>query len=234
MNDDIETRLQAALSARAEQVTADSLRPGEPPVERVRARGRLVRWGAPLAAAVAALVIIMLVGFPRTGADVAPPEPAARTLDGVVFRVPAGWVYRPVVEGVGCVQPAGTPQRAGECVPVGIEIRVGDFVGWPRTTLNDDDGWSVGQTCATTEALAPQLAVVSNRLVERDARSVGGRTADYRVWRVRCDADVSFTVRLWWLPELAVAVYTLALESHQDSTVDQFVAGLDVSGVRPR
>jgi hypothetical protein len=236
---DIEARLQAALSARAEQVTADSLRPGEPPAPRAgaavraRVRGRLPRWGTPLAAAAAALLVIAVGGFLSTRTGPAP-QAAAITVDGVAFRPPAGWVYRSVSEGVGCVQPDGTPQRDGECVPVGVEIRVGEFVGWPRNALDSDDGWSFSRACSTSTSPAPRLLVVSNKLVESDTRPVGGRTGDYRVWRVRCEAGVNFTVRLWWLPDLSVAVYSVALDSSHDSTVDRFVSALDVTGARPR
>ncbi|MEJ3743247.1 hypothetical protein WEI85_08170 [Actinomycetes bacterium KLBMP 9797] len=237
MSQDLEARLRAALAARADQVTPDSLRPAEPPRRQVR---RARRWAAPLAVAAAALLVVMLAGLPRLLPDRdTDPNPGAgqdRTavLDGAVLRIPAGWIYRPVAEGIGCVQPAGTPQPGGDCTPGGVEIRVGTFVGWPGNSIDSDDGWSLSHTCATATALAPRLAVTSNRLVERASPPVGGREAAYREWRVTCESGTSFSVRLWWLPDVAVTIYTMALDSRHGSTVDQLVASLDVTGVRPR
>src|SRR5206468_1370703 len=74
---------------------------------------------------------------------------ASGALDGVPFATPPGWTYRPVAEGVGCVQPATAPRPPGECVPHGVEIRVGVSVGWPGGSLDADDGWTGSPTDCT-------------------------------------------------------------------------------------
>jgi hypothetical protein len=244
IREELENRVRAALTARAEQVSPDSLRAGHPlgnpPTGYVRSRPPVIRRLAPLAVAVAVLVPIMVIGLLRlvpgwqsvpgganTGATSG--RSASVTLDGVTITVPFGWTYRLLAEGTGCVQPAGTSQVDNACPPWGVEIRVGTFVGWPGNSLDRDDGWALSQDCTQSGYADRRGMVTANRLIDRQSRRVAGRTAAYRVWQVRCDIDWNFTVRLWWLPDGAVTVYTMGLDRSYDATVDQLVTSMTVS-----
>jgi hypothetical protein len=248
VTDKLEARLRAALSARAGQITPESLRPDQPPAEPsrpsrpVRSTSAAARRRfAPLAVAAAALVAVVLgsvirglpgwLGEPDSGGQRSPSPGTVAQLDGVAFTPPAGWIYREIVEGIGCVQPAGSPQPAGECTPFGVELRVGAFVGWPQNSLDRDDGWSLTpRQCSGAGYADPQGNVTDNRLTDRQSRRVALHAAVYRVWLVRCDGNYSFAVRVWWVADVALTVHTRALDPRYDAAVDELVASIHVLG----
>ena len=229
MTDSIEERLIAALAARAELVTADSLRPEHPRPRRARPFEGFAQRLAPLGVAAGVIVAALLaaVGFkawPGSHTETGDAPGTVATLEGVTLTVPAGWAYRLVAEGVGCVQPEETAPAGGECTPQGVEVRVGAFVGWPANGLDRDDGWSL---------TADACDGAGGRLTGRQTTGVGGQDADYRVWQVRCGTDPEFTVRLWWVPDAELTLYTRGLDESYDSTVDRVVACVVMSGAKP-
>src|SRR5204863_8426885 len=136
------------------------------------------------------------------------PAPTA-SLDGVAFTVPDGGVYRPVVEGIGCVAPAAPPP--GEGVPHGVELRVGVRAAWPADGLDRADGWSA----TPGDCAGPSAA----RIVERGTRDIGGHIAVYRVWDVRCPGEPARRVRVWWVAEAALTVYSAGLDAGHNPVV---------------
>ncbi|MEV6964188.1 hypothetical protein AB0M47_03655 [Hamadaea sp. NPDC051192] len=229
MSEDVERRLRAALSARADLVTADSLRAVDPVVRTAPERRRRF-WPVflrpvPLGAFAAVVVCTVLLGLMlrpvRDGESV-----DVATLEGISFTVPDGWQFRPLVEGIGCVQPADAAPSGDTCTPTGVEVRVGEFVGWPQNSLDRDDGWGVdAEDCSAAGVPDPLATVTANRLTARQNQTVDGHPAAYRAWAVSCGSS-TVTVRLWWVPDAAVTVYSRGLADRYDATVDQLVGSL--------
>jgi len=232
MSEDVERRLRAALSARADQVTADSLRVADlipAPVRRRQTIWALLLRPVPLGALAAVLLVTVLVGLTLRPGPPDPPQNVA-TLDGVSFALPDGWAFRPMVEGIGCLQPVDAEPTGDSCTPNGVEIRVGTFVGWPQNSLDRDDGWSVNpEECSASGAPDPLAQVTANRLTAQQSPTVGGHAAAYRVWSVSC-GTWRFTVRLWWVPDASVTVYTRGLDSRHDGVVEELVNGIRLPG----
>lgn len=248
MIDDVEQQLRAALAARAAQVTADSLRVTEPmSAQHSRTAGvpgitnrrrRLwtlaLRLSAPVGSVAAVLTAVLLALWLPAAPDGTPgdasttaPRASVSALDGVVITPPADWVYLPMVEGIGCVQPAGTGLTGDTCTPTGIEIRVGTFVGWPQNSLDRADGWSLNpEDCTGSGTPDPGARVTANQLTNQQTRTVDGHTASYRTWKVSCGTASTFTVRLWWVPDASLALYTKGMDSRYDAAVDQLVGNL--------
>lgn len=246
MSHDVEQRLRAALAARADQVTAESVGPQRPVEARVTAlpRRRFGRAAALLAAAASVAVVIGAGAVVRNVAErpvpdhsgsaassaVSPSGSPPVSFEGTSFTVPDGWVYRVVAEGTACVQPAGSPRPDGECTPHGVEVRVGGGNQWPKDAIDRDSGWHNGSAECKGVAHPDERfsEVTSNRLTVREDRPVGERVAAYREWKVRCDSDIAFVVRLWWQPDIPLVVVTRALAPKYDVTVDRFVATIRV------
>jgi hypothetical protein len=233
MNQDIDERLRAALSARADLVTADSLRPQ--PLSNSVASVR-PRWRRPVIVLATGLLALVTFGAvvvdvrwqPDGGPTV---QPASTSLDGVTFAVPKGWTYGQVAEGIGCFRPATMAAVDGACTPAGSQIQVGTFVGWPRNALDRDEGWSgtLGDCQAAGYPYATGDPAVQ-RLVTRSVQKVGDGLGDYRVWQVRCGSDAEFSVRLWWRADVSLTIYTVRLDPRYDKVMDDLVASVRTRG----
>lgn len=70
----------------------------------------------------------------------------------------------------------------------------------------------------------------SSTIVERGARPVGPKTADYCRWSAGCDNGSTYHARVWWLPVTKPSIETFAIPPSPDATVDRMVASFDFSG----
>jgi hypothetical protein len=134
-----EDRLRAALSARADLVTPDQLRPAAPPVPRQRQRVLL-----PALAGVAA-VAAMVAGVGLAPGLLSRHDHASRTQDTSVTAGPSAAPTTPARQATGKLSSA---DFAGMAVPVPEGWRLDQEPGTPRRACLHPAGGATGQDCA--------------------------------------------------------------------------------------
>jgi hypothetical protein len=241
----LERQLRDALIARSSLVTAESLRPAAPltspvPSARSRRMRRMRRmrraWtlGTVAAALACVLASIGFLGLPGSSRDGSATAAAARVaLQGVSFRVPAGWAAWQLDPGTqACVEPAGTPADMDHCWADGIAVAVlsgstpADSL--EGSALDGDDGWQAFTDCRGPDDRGPAAdPVTGSRVITRATVPVAGVRAAYREWTVTCRSGHTFTSRLWWIPRATSTVTVRAFRLPADqAAADRLVSSL--------
>jgi hypothetical protein len=230
-------RLRAALHARADLVTAESLRPVHPVAPAPR---RAARWVVPsliATAAAAALVVTTSLVVPKLSASPAPPahtappaptpvSPAPKAgYEGVGLRLPAGWTLE-------TVEPAGPARAPSGCVlrpgaarpgdPADCDLQVVVGGSWQYGLLINPD-WPTGlrgldwnpSRCAGT------------RPGVRDTVTVAGRLGQHRTIVVGCPQGER-TVEQWVFGDQPAVVFVRGhamVRPADDAAVRRIVTG---------
>ncbi|MEE1783917.1 hypothetical protein PUR71_13500 [Streptomyces sp. SP17BM10] len=159
------------------------------------------------------------------------------TVNGVKFKVPAGWR----IAGSGpqvCVLSPGAPQDADEkdCKPYGVALSVFDeeAPSWPSVSaLDESGGWGSQPNCPIWGNPHPPAADEPLDSVgpTKSTPTVAGRPALKSQWQVTCGKS-AFTAQLWALPKDQVFVSAIGLKSDYQADLMSIVNSLDVSGHR--
>jgi eukaryotic-like serine/threonine-protein kinase len=229
-------------------------RPEDPAWERARrrtAKRRSYVLGGAVAAALLVIAVVAgaLVYLPsHTGSasaggppsHSATPSPTALTGSritndaGLSYIVPTGWESSQATTsdtGV-CL----TPQQFKDatCMHGGVSVQA-----WAKGENADYDsprGWAVSGDAGGLTGCLPDpnvdvaKAITTDGVAYRGKRSVGGRPAIYREYRLQCRNGWHSTPRLWWLPQAGVLVETVELPDGYRPTVDAIVQSFDLSG----
>lgn len=194
------------------------------------------------AAALAAVLASSHPGGPRRAAHGSPAPSAGRSAESQGSRVslgpdvsavvPAGWSVTSGTDDIGryvCILAPGiSGGSGGECMNHGVLLQK-----WTETDpdLGEADAWmGDNDESALPQCFAPDqggaIGISSASVGGASSRRLGDRPAIYREYHVTCGADVTFTPRVWWLPQSRLMMTVVALPDRYRRTVDRIAASI--------
>lgn len=150
---------------------------------------------------------------------------------GVSAVVPDGWSVSSGQDDLGdyaCIlAPGGS---AGDCMNHGVLIqRWADADDGPD--VDEPDAWvGDGDESALPQCFDPAkgdaAGITSAAVAATGTRTVGGRPATYREYRVTCGPHVTLRPRVWWLPQARLTMTVVALPDRYRPVVDRIAASM--------
>ncbi|WP_150244591.1 hypothetical protein [Nocardiopsis quinghaiensis] len=164
----------------------------------------------------------------------APEEFAAETIEGVSIKVPDGWQTRNE-DGALCLNPPGQAACGYGSVQLTPHAAERHPQNWPAKdeAFKKDDGWAAGDgSCRSLNTAASGgIGVKSAKLAANPdfTEHADGLKSHHTVWKVTCDNDDTFEVRMWFLPISDVLLYVWSADSQYSSVYDEIALSMDTT-----
>ena len=172
---------------------------------------------------------------PRTESS---PSPEAQgghvTWHGLKAPLPSGWRFdKGDVYQAALLPPGENTSRSGLVLSWLGAPQAGQ---WPAERLDEDNGWQAGDPpyCLAPGSTEEDFALPPGSLIRKERITLkGGYLAEYRAWSVTCENGSRFVTKAWYVPEVELALFSLAADARYSREYDGIVAGLDLSGWSP-
>jgi len=171
------------------------------------------------------------------------PAPAGFTqlnIEGVKINAPQGWEVDHG-EGMLCMRPPGQDTCGYGAVEVRPKAAQRHPDNWPKrdSSFHKDDGWAADPTTcrSLTTAEAGNVGIKESTLHligDGLTTHADGLKSHYSTWKVTCENDDTFEVRLWFLPESDVLVYVWSVDQRYDSLYLTIAESMDVTEYKQR
>ncbi|HLU28415.1 MAG TPA: serine/threonine-protein kinase [Glycomyces sp.] len=177
---------------------------------------------------------------------------------GIKLTLPKGWRMTTADANTACVE---SPRSGGAdgpwdfiCRPDSMAIRLKSSQdAWPGFGIEDDEyGFMWGQhvPCLAGGGVTRNpygeyadpggeaglyygIDPYTSWLVDSGlARMSDGRKAYYREWRIACEVNFDYTMKVWYLPTSQVAFYVLSVHSQDTPGYDRVIASMDLRGYK--
>ena len=158
-----------------------------------------------------------------------------RNDSGLSYVVPTGWTSHQAAGESGdneCL----TPEEfdGSICAHGGLTIQV--WAKGEQPDYDDAKGWASSGDAGGLTGCIPDTrgdltkAITADGVTARGTRTVGGRTAVYREYRLQCRNGWKSTPRLWWLPQSGILLQTVELPDRYRDTVDAIARSVELTG----